>query len=132
MIIIDPLQKALEIFLGTLYAKLHTLCAAPLYSPAQWQWSITSLYFLSSRYLFSIFFCKYNKFLHFRMIPAALLLITSFFFQNLLFLLHAFLRIQNFSMQSLSLYTSCLLSMLLTDYIVDIQKHIFTSTNFFY
>ena len=50
--------------------------------------------FLSFKYLFSRFFYKYNRFLHFHMIPATLWLVTSFFsFENYLFSLRVLLNI---------------------------------------
>ena len=52
------------------------------------------------------------------MIASALLLITSFFFQIIIFIECS---LKN-SMQSLPLYTSCLFSMLLKENIVDIEK----------
>ena len=57
------------------------------------------------------------------MIPAALLLITSFFFLRLIiFIACPLKKSQNFFMQSLSLYTSCLFFMLLDAVIVDIEE----------
>ena len=58
------------------------------------------------------------------MIPTVLLLVTSFsFFLNLIDFFTCSLKdSQNFSMQSLPLYTSCLFSMPLNDDIVDIEK----------
>ena len=50
------------------------LRVTPLYSPAYWQWSLTLRYFL--HIYFKIFLGKYDRFLHFHMIPVALLLIT--------------------------------------------------------
>ena len=34
MMIVDPLWKTTEIYLGMLYSKIHMLSAAPLYLPA--------------------------------------------------------------------------------------------------
>ena len=58
------------------------------------------------------------------MIPAALLLIISFFFflKLIIFIACSLKNSQNFFIQSLPLYTSCLFSMLLNDNIVDIEK----------
>ena len=58
------------------------------------------------------------------MIAAALLLITSFlFFLNLIIFIACSLKdSQNYFMQSLPVYTSCLFSMLLNDDIVDFEK----------
>ena len=66
---VRSIMKNYRMFLGTLYFKLHMLCAAPLYSP--------------------VFFLKDS---------------------------------QNFFIQSLPLYTSCLFSILLNEDIVDIKK----------
>ena len=57
------------------------------------------------------------------MIPSILLLITIFFILKLIFSIACSLKdSQNFFMQSLPLYTSCLFSMFLNEYIVDIEK----------
>ena len=47
MIIIDQLWKTIGLSLDTQHFKLHMLWAAPLYSPAWWQWSLTLWYILS-------------------------------------------------------------------------------------
>ena len=58
------------------------------------------------------------------MIPAALLLINYFFFflKLLIFIACSLKKSQNFFLQSLPLYTSFLLSMLLNEDAVDIKK----------
>ena len=58
------------------------------------------------------------------MIPAGLLpIIPFFFFLKLIILIVYFLKnSQNIFMQSLSIYASCLFSMLLNENIVDIEK----------
>ena len=76
-----------------------------------------------SHIYFQIFLYKHNRFLHFHVIPAALLLKTLFFsFQKKLSLLRALLRIHKTFTPSLPLYISCLFSMLLNDDIVDTKK----------
>ena len=123
------------------------LCAASLYYPVYWQWSLTLQYFSSSSIYFQ-FFDKYNKLLHFLMIHTALLLIMSFIWLNI-FVAWSLKDSQNNSMQCLPLYTSCLLSMLLNEDNAVIEKPdgiyalifffwrwifriIFISINFFY
>ena len=65
---------------------------------------------------FQFFLYKFYRFLHLHMIPAALLLIPSFFFflnrLSLILIACSPKNLQNFFMQSLRLYTSCLFSML--------------------
>ena len=58
------------------------------------------------------------------MIPAALLLITYLFFflKLIIFIACSLKNPQNFFIQTLPLYTSCLFSMLLNEEIVDIEK----------
>ena len=51
----------------------------------------TFMIFSSLAYLYSICFYKYNRFLHFDMIPVVLLLITSFFLFKINYLLFIFL-----------------------------------------
>ena len=110
------------IFLGALYFKLHMLCAAPLYSPESWQWSLSLDFFYLSYIFFQNFLYKY--FSIFYMIPAGLLpIIPFFFFLKLIILIVYFLKnSQNIFMQSLSIHASCLFSMLLNENIVDIEK----------
>ena len=110
------------IFLGALYFKLHMLCAAPLYSPESWQWSLSLDFFYLSYIFFQNFLYKY--FSIFYMIPAGLLpIIPFFFFLKLIILIVYFLKnSQNIFMQSLSIYASCLFSVLLNENIVDIEK----------
>ena len=58
------------------------------------------------------------------MIPAALLLTSSFFFiiESIIFIACSFKDSQNFFMQSLPLCTSCLFPIILNDDIVDAEK----------
>ena len=58
------------------------------------------------------------------MIPTAILLIISFFFflKLIIFIACSVKNLQNFLMQSLPLYMSCLFSMLLDEDIADIEK----------
>ena len=58
------------------------------------------------------------------MIPAALLLIASFFFilKFIIFIAYSLNNSQNLFIQSLHLYTSWVLSMLVNEDIVDIEK----------
>ena len=63
-----------------LKSKEVTLMLDKLCFKAEWQWSFTLWYFLSFKYLVSIFCFKCDRFLHFDMIPAVVLLIISFFF----------------------------------------------------
>ena len=81
-------------------------------------------YALFSNIFFQIFLYKYDRFVHFHMIPAALLLIILFFFflKLIIFIAYSFRYSQNLFIQSLPLYTSCLFSMLLSEDIVDIEK----------
>ena len=61
--------------------------------------------------------------MHFHIVPAALLIISSFFlFKTNYFIVCSLKNSQNFFRQSLSLYTSCLFSMLLNQDIADIEK----------
>ena len=73
---------------------------------------------------FQSFPYKYNRFVHFYMIPAVLLLIISFlsFLKLLIFIACSLKYSQKFFIQSLSLHTSCLFSMLLNEDIVVIGK----------
>ena len=58
------------------------------------------------------------------MIPAALLLVTFFFFLKLFISNECSLKdSRNLSIQSLPLYTSSLFSVFLNDDIVDIEEH---------
>ena len=76
--------------------------------------------FLSFKYLLSRFSLLIKQILLFHLSRAALLLIISF---HLIILIACSLNdLRNFFIQSLSLYTSFLLSMLLRDDIVDIEK----------
>ena len=98
------------------------LCAAPLYPSVQWQWSLTLQYFLHLLHIYiQIFLCKYNMFLHFHIILAALLLIASFFPFKINYY-HCIQSSANFFIKSLPLYTSCLYSMLLNEDITVIEK----------
>ena len=56
------------------------------------------------------------------MIPAALFLITSFFLKLIIFIECSLKNSQDFFMQSLPLYTSCLFSMLLNEEFADIER----------
>ena len=70
--------------------------------------------FLPLKYVFSIFFYKYKTFLHFQMIPSALLLITFFILLKLIIFLACSLKnSQNIFIQSFPLYTSCLFSIIM-------------------
>ena len=64
-------------------------------------------------------FCQYNKFLHFDMISAAHLLVNSLFlFLKLAISIARTLKdSQNFLIQYLPLYTSCLLSIYFNYYV---------------
>ena len=78
--------------------------------------------FLSFTYFFSHFFDKHNRFLHFHMVLAALLLITSLF-KLIIFIVCSLKDSQIFFIQYLPLYTSCLFSMFLNHDLADIKKH---------
>ena len=56
------------------------------------------------------------------MIPATLLFMTSFSKKLIILISSSVKDSQNFFMQSLPLYTSCLFSMLLNDDIIGIEK----------
>ena len=71
-------------------------------------------FFLSNIY-FRIFLYKYNRYLHCLVVPGS-------FFKLIIFIVSSLKDLQNFFMQSLPLYTSCLFSMLLNDDIVEIEK----------
>ena len=82
---------------------------------------------LTTFFIFQIFIFKiFLRFLNFHIIPTALLLITTFFLFNFflfsVFIVCALKDSQNFFMQYLHLYISCLCLMLLNDDIVDIEK----------
>ena len=76
---------------------------------------ITNIYF-------QIFIYKYQRLLHFHMVPADLLIITSFFLFEINYFDCSLKNLQNFFMQYSPLYTSCLLSMLLNEVIAGIEK----------
>ena len=81
-----------------------------------------NIYYLQHIYFQSSFY-KYNRFLHFHIIPANYLLIISFFsFLNQFFSFRVLLRIRKTFMQSLPLNTSCLFRTPLNDNIVDTEK----------
>ena len=60
--------------------------------------------------------------MHFHIIPADLLLITSFFKKSVMSIACSLMDSQKFFIQSLPLYISCLFSMFLNDDIEDIVK----------
>ena len=68
-----------------------------------------------------IFLCKYNRLLHFYMIPAALLFIIHFFLKKIIFMKCSLKDSQNLFKQYLPLYTSCF-SVLLNEDIVHTEK----------
>ena len=79
-----------------------------------------TIFLIFQIFTFKLFFTNKTDFF---MIPAALLLITSVFFLKLItFIVCCFKNSQNFIMQSLPLYTSCLFSMLLNKDVVYIEK----------
>ena len=78
-----------------------------------------NIFFYLSNIYFQFFLYKYNRFLRFHMIPAALLLISSFFFFLNLIIFIAFCK---FVIQSLPLFTSCLFTTFLNYDLVDIEK----------
>ena len=79
-------------------------------------------FFLCLWWNFQIFLYTYNRFLHFHIIPADLLLITSFFKKSVMSIACSLMDSQKFFIQSLPLYISCLFSMFLNDDIEDIVK----------
>ena len=84
---------------------------------------LTLRYVLSLAYLSSNISLQMLQILAFYRIPAALLLIIFFFFKKLIISSACYLKdSQNFFMQALPLYTSCLFSMLLDDDIVKTEK----------
>ena len=106
------------------------------------------MFYLSNIY-FQVFLDKYNKFLHFRVIPSALMLIATVFLKLIVFIACSMKNSQNVFMQPLTLNTTCLFSTLVNERIVDIEKpawwnmlayfrfrqifrNIFTSINIFY
>ena len=82
-----------------------------------------TIFFIFQLFIFKFFFTNIT-FLHFLMIPTALFVNNFiFFFLKLVIFNACFLKdSQNFFIQSLPLYTSCLFSMLLNKDIVDIEK----------
>ena len=104
------------------------LCTALLYHPIYWHWSLTlyisnsSIFDLSYIY-FQIFLYKNNRFLHFHDSHGSFVNTYIFFFLKSIISIACSLKdSQNFFMQTLPLYTSCLFSILLNDDIVDIEK----------
>ena len=108
--------------------------------------NFTILFYISNVYFQTLLY-KYCRFLHFYMIPAALLLITVILFSLKLitFIACSLKDSQNLFVQFLALYASCLLSMLLNDDIWKTLQYmfsyfcfkwvswiIFTSINLFY
>ena len=64
-----------------------------------------TIFFIFQIFIFKCFFYKYNRFVHFHMVPAALLLIISFFFFKLIIFISCSLKYSlNFFIQSLPLY----------------------------
>ena len=91
----NPLWKTRRILLGTLYFKLYMLCAAPLYSPLQWQWYLNLQQFVSLVYLYSKCFCECGSLFHLDMMHAFSLLVVSFSsFQGELSSFRVLLKIQ--------------------------------------
>ena len=86
--------------------------------------STFTIFFYLSHICFQSFFNKYNRFLHFHMILAAPFVnyFIFLFFKVIIFIACYFKDSLNFFIQSLPLCISCLLSMLLNDDIVDIEK----------
>ena len=86
--------------------------------------STLTIFLIFHIFIFKFFFGNITDFLHFHMISATLLLITSFlFFFKLIISIACCLKDSlNFSMQSLPLHTSCLFYMFLNEEIVDIEK----------
>ena len=120
IIIVISIMKAIGIFFGTLHFKLHILRAAPLYSPVQWQWSLTSQYYLSFKY-FRFFFTNFCIFIWFLLVFCYWF--RFFFLKLIIFIVYSLKGSQNFLIQFLTLYTSSLFSMLLNDDNVDTEKH---------
>ena len=60
--------------------------------------------------------------MHLHMIPAAILLIISFFFKLIIFIACSLKNSRNIFKQPLPPHTSCLFSMHLSEDIVDIEK----------
>ena len=85
--------------------------------------TMISNFFMFQIFIF-IFFYKYNRFLHFYIIPAALWLINSFFLflKLIIFIACPLKNPQNFSIQCLPLCKSCSFTRLLNGDIVDIEK----------
>ena len=79
---------------------------------------------LSFKYSFSNLKKKYNRFLHFHMIPSSLLLTISFFFflKLIIFIACSLKNSLNIFIQAFCLYTSCLFSMVLNEDTVGIKK----------
>ena len=86
--------------------------------------SIFPIFLIFQIFIVKVFFTNITDFLHFHMIPAALLLIISFFFflELIIFIACSLKDSQNFFIQSLPLYASCLFSMLLNEDIIDLEK----------
>ena len=97
------------------------MCSASIFPCLMTMTSNFTIFVIFQTIYFQIFPYKYNRFLHFYMISAAvLLIISSFFFLKLIVFIAVSLKdSQNFFIQSLPLYTLWLFSMLLNEDIVD-------------
>ena len=101
----------------TIFKITYAMCSTYIFACIMTLISNFMIIFIFQIFFFLIFLYKYKRFLYFRMIPAALLLMTSFFSP-----LRVFWKIhQNFFIQSLPLHLSCLFSMFLNDDIIDID-----------
>ena len=83
--------------------------------------NFTIFFYLSHIYFQNLLY-KYNKFLYFHIIPAALLLTTSLFFRLNIFIVCSLKDSQNVFIQYLPLYKSFKFSMFLNGDIVDIEN----------
>ena len=100
------------------------MCSTSIFHFIMAMASTFRIFFFFGNIYFYISFLQICQVFAVRMIPAALLLtILIFFFLKLTAYIGRFLKnSQNFFIQSLPLYTSCLFSMLLNEHIVESEK----------
>ena len=99
------------------------MCSASIFPCIMTIISNFTIFFIFQISVFKFFFTNITD-LHFHIIHAALLFITSFLFflKLIIFTVHTLKNTKNVVIQSLPPYTPCLFSMLLNEDIVDIEK----------
>ena len=98
------------------------MCSTSIFPCIMTMVSNFTIFFIFHTFIFKFSFTNVADFWYFYMIPSALLLITFSNLKLIIFNECSLKDSQNFSMQSLPLYTSCLFSMLLNVDIVDIEN----------